>query len=46
MRPLHAEILRNLSDDFDSVFGKRFALAYEQAMEELLVREKHRRDDG
>jgi type VI secretion system protein ImpI/type VI secretion system protein len=43
---LHAEILRDLSDDFDSVFGKRFALAYEQAMEELVVRQKNRRDDG
>jgi type VI secretion system protein ImpI len=39
---LHAQILRGLSDDFDSVFGKRFALAYEQAMEELLARQKHR----
>jgi type VI secretion system FHA domain protein len=35
---LHAEVLRGLSDDFDSVFGKRFALAYEQAMEELTQR--------
>jgi type VI secretion system protein ImpI/type VI secretion system protein len=43
---LHAEILRDLSDDFDSVFGKRFALAYEQAMEELVARQKNRRDDG
>jgi type VI secretion system protein ImpI/type VI secretion system protein len=42
----HAEILRKLSDDFDSVFGKRFALAYEQAMEELLARQKNQRDDG
>ena len=39
---LHAEILRDLSDDFDSVFGKRFALAYEQAMEELVARQKNR----
>jgi type VI secretion system FHA domain protein len=41
---LHAEVLRGLSDDFDSVFGKRFALAYEQAMEELTQR-KTPRDD-
>jgi type VI secretion system FHA domain protein len=34
---LHAEILRGLSDDFDSLFGKRFALAYEQAMQELMA---------
>ena len=39
---LHAEVLRGLSDDFDSVFGKRFALAYEQAMEEL----SRRKDPG
>jgi type VI secretion system FHA domain protein len=43
---LHADILRNLSDDFDSVFGKRFALAYEQAMQEQLARPKNRRDNG
>ena len=41
---LHAEVLRGLSDDFDSVFGKRFALAYEQAMEEL-SRRKNPGDD-
>nr|WP_294553781.1 type VI secretion system-associated FHA domain protein TagH [uncultured Rhodopila sp.] len=35
---LHAEILGSLSDNFDSVFGKRFAQAYEQAMQELLNR--------
>jgi type VI secretion system protein ImpI/type VI secretion system protein len=35
---LHAEVLRGLSDDFDSLFGKRFALAYEQAMQELTAR--------
>ena len=40
---LHAEVLRGLSDDFDSVFGKRFALAYEQAMEELTRRKTRRR---
>jgi type VI secretion system FHA domain protein len=43
---LHADILRTLSDDFDSVFGKRFAQAYEQAMQELLARPKQRRDNG
>ena len=42
---LHAEVLRGLSDDFDSLFGKRFALAYEQAMEELLRRQKSRGND-
>ena len=42
---LHAEVLRGLSDDFDSLFGKRFALAYEQAMQELLARQKTDRDD-
>jgi type VI secretion system FHA domain protein len=41
---LHAEVLHGLSDDFDSVFGKRFALAYEQAMEEL-TRRKSPGDD-
>jgi type VI secretion system FHA domain protein len=41
---LHAEVLRGLSDDFDSLFGKRFALAYEKAMEELLVRQKNQGD--
>jgi type VI secretion system FHA domain protein len=39
---LHAEVLHGLSDDFDSVFGKRFALAYEQAMEELTQRKSPR----
>ena len=37
---LHAEVLHGLSDDFDSVFGKRFARAYEQAMQELTARQK------
>jgi predicted component of type VI protein secretion system len=41
---LHAEVLRGLSDDFDSLFGKRFALAYEQAMQELLARPENRGD--
>ncbi len=32
---LHAQVSRALSDDFDSVFGKAFARAYEQAEAEL-----------
>jgi type VI secretion system FHA domain protein len=32
---LHAETMRALSDDFDSVFGKAFARAYEQALREV-----------
>jgi type VI secretion system FHA domain protein len=39
---LHAEVLRGLSDDFDSVFGKHFARAYEAAIRDLSVRQKHR----
>jgi type VI secretion system protein ImpI/type VI secretion system protein len=31
----HGSITRALSDDFDSVFGKAFARAYEQAMESM-----------
>jgi type VI secretion system protein ImpI/type VI secretion system protein len=31
----HGRITRALSDDFDSVFGKAFARAYEQAMESM-----------
>jgi type VI secretion system protein ImpI/type VI secretion system protein len=42
---LHAQVLRGLADDFDSVFGSRFALAYEQAMQELAARKTSRRDD-
>jgi predicted component of type VI protein secretion system len=42
---LHADVLRGLSDDFDSLFGKRFALAYEEAMQELLAKQKNQRDD-
>jgi type VI secretion system protein ImpI len=40
---LHGDILRGLADDFDSLFGKRFAQSYEQAMQELLVRQKNDR---
>ncbi len=32
---LHATVTQNLADDFDSVFGKSFARAYEQAQSEL-----------
>ena len=35
---LHAEVSGALADNFDSVFGKSFAKAYEQAMEELSSR--------
>jgi type VI secretion system FHA domain protein len=42
---LHAEVVRGLSDDFDSLFGKRFAQAYEQAMQELLTRQNGQQDD-
>jgi type VI secretion system protein ImpI len=42
---LHAEVLRGLSDDFDSMFGKRFAMAYEQAIQELLAKQKNQPDD-
>jgi type VI secretion system FHA domain protein len=42
---LHAEVLRGLSDDFDSLFGKRFALAYEQAVHELMSKQTNL-DDG
>lgn len=32
---LHVKVTQALSDDFDSVFGKAFARAYEQAIEKL-----------
>ena len=35
----HAAVVRALSDDFDSVFGKAFAHAYERALEEMAARE-------
>jgi type VI secretion system protein ImpI len=41
---LHARVLRDLEDDFDSVFGKRFAIAYEQAMHDLAAQRKTGRD--
>jgi len=37
---LHARTLQALSDDFDSVFGKAFARAYEQAMDEVSAKER------
>ena len=40
---LHGQIARGLTDNFDSVFGKQFALAYEQIITELLQRERRRR---
>jgi len=36
---LHGTVAVALSDDFDSVFGKAFARAYEQAMTDLACRE-------
>lgn len=36
---LHGEISRALADDFDSVFGKAFARAYERALSEAEARE-------
>jgi type VI secretion system protein ImpI/type VI secretion system protein len=35
----HARITQALTDDFDSVFGKAFARAYERALAELTARE-------
>lgn len=37
---LYAQTSQALADDFDSVFGKAFAHAYERALGEALVREK------
>jgi type VI secretion system FHA domain protein len=39
---LHAEVSRGLSDDFDSVFGKGFARAYEKALAEITGRSRDR----
>ena len=36
---LHARIVQALTDDFDSVFGKAFARAYERALAEISARE-------
>lgn len=37
---LHTKTIQALSDDFDSVFGKAFARAYERAMDEISVKER------
>ncbi|MDD2877797.1 MAG: type VI secretion system-associated FHA domain protein TagH [Acidiphilium sp.] len=37
---LHGEIAKALTDDFDSVFGKAFARAYERALSEAEARER------
>src|SRR5712671_700934 len=37
---LHARITHALSDDFDSVFGKNFARAYERALAEVSTKEE------
>jgi type VI secretion system FHA domain protein len=37
---LHTRTVQALSDDFDSVFGKAFARAYEDALEDLSAKEK------
>jgi len=39
---LHATTTQALADDFDSVFGKAFARAYEQALQEAAERERAR----
>jgi type VI secretion system FHA domain protein len=36
---LHASITQALADDFDSVFGKSFARAYEQALDDVTAKE-------
>ena len=37
---LHARTVQALADDFDSVFGKAFARAYEQAMDDIAAGER------
>ena len=37
---LHGRVVKALSDDFDSVFGKAFARAYEDAFDELAARDR------
>jgi type VI secretion system protein ImpI/type VI secretion system protein len=39
---LHGQVSRGLSDDFDSVFGRSFTRAYEQAVAEIEARDKGR----
>ncbi|HUB45186.1 MAG TPA: type VI secretion system-associated FHA domain protein TagH [Acetobacteraceae bacterium] len=37
---MHARTVQALADDFDSVFGKAFARAYERALDEVAARER------
>ena len=37
---LHARTVQALADDFDSVFGKAFARAYERAADEMAAKER------
>ncbi len=37
---LHARTVQALSDDFDSVFGKAFARAYERSLDEISAKER------
>jgi type VI secretion system FHA domain protein len=36
----HAQVVQALVDDFDSIFGKSFARAYERALDEISLRER------
>jgi len=36
----HAHVVQALVDDFDSIFGKSFARAYERALDEISLRER------
>ena len=36
----HAAVVQALVDDFDSIFGKSFARAYERALDEISIRER------
>jgi type VI secretion system FHA domain protein len=36
----HAQVVRALVDDFDSIFGKSFARAYERALDEISTRDR------
>jgi len=36
----HASVVQALVDDFDSIFGKSFARAYERALDEITTRER------
>ena len=37
---LHTKTIQALSDDFDSIFGKAFARAYERAMDDISAKER------